>query len=424
MAKMVVMDFQSFSYAMEVAKLDLSYIQERIPNRKAKEIYELIRRQGIVSKIDLLESSGMTVSTLTRLLEELTSQGLILESGLGVSTGGRRPILYEINPSYAYVFGLEISRTLSKLVLVDMRMNKLDDCSWNMTSDITPDVLISLVAFEVKRMTARHGLQPSAILGLGIGAVGPLDRFSGVILEPLYFPAPGWRNVDICRRLTEQLQVPVLLDNGANTALLAESWTNRSQSYRHLLYVHAGIGIRSAMLSEGKIIYGAVDMEGSVGQMIIQTDGVPHRNPGGNYGALESYASIYAIEQVARTRLKQGRNSILQALTSDPEEIMYPQIAEALKKNDPLVVEIIEQSAAYFGIGLANLLNMLHPEKVILGGPLIAGNERFFRTATQAAVKNTYYFPDYQVVFSKGNLGEEALAMGAAVMVMNGLTSG
>lgn len=363
----------------------------------------------------------MTVSTLTRLLEELTSQGLILESGFGISTGGRRPILYEMNPAYAYVFGLEISRTLSKLVLVDLAMNKLDSRSWVMSEEMTPDVLTGLIADEADRMLAEHQIAKSAVLGLGIGAVGPLDRIAGVILEPSYFPAPGWKNVAICRMLGSRLSLPVLLDNGANTALLAESWVNRSQSFKHLLYVHAGIGLRSSMLSEGKIIYGAVDMEGSVGQMIIQTDGISHRDAGGNYGALESYASLYAVEKAARSALKQGRATLLSQLVGDPEQLQYRHVLEALKKNDPLVVEIMTEAATYFGIGLANLLNILHPEKVILGGPLLAEGELFFQIATQVAIRKAYYYPAYQVVFSKGNLGEEALAIGAAVMVMNQL---
>jgi predicted NBD/HSP70 family sugar kinase len=408
---------------MEVVELELMGITERITNRKAKEIYEFIRRQGTVSKIDLLEKSGMTVSTLTRLVEELTSQGFVLESGFGASTGGRRPILYQMNGTYAYVFGVEISRTLSRLVLVDLDMNKLDDHSWAMSPEMTPDKLCGWIAKEAQRMMERHSLTTASILGMGIGAVGPLDRHTGVILEPLYFPAPGWQNVEICALLRGKLGIPVLLDNGANTAILAESWLSRAQSYQHLLYVHAGIGLRSAMVSEGKVIYGAVDMEGSVGQMIIQTDGMPYRNATGNYGALESYASIYALERVAKAGLKQGRSTILQQEVEDAEKLTYSDILQALQKNDPFVIGIVQEAATYFGIGLANLLNILHPEKVILGGPLLAGSELFFQTATHVAVRKAYYYPTYQVVFSRGSLGEEALAIGAAVMVMGYLTS-
>ncbi|WP_235550520.1 ROK family protein [Paenibacillus sp. Soil750] len=401
--------------------MNVDVITERISNRKAKEVYELITRQTTVSKIDLLDQSGMTVSTLTRLLEELTSQGLILESGFGASTGGRRPILYEKNPAYAYIFGLEISRTLSKLVLVDLGMNKLETKSWAMTEVMTPGVLLPLIVKEAKRMITHHGIETSQVLGIGIGAVGPVDRVAGVILEPSYFPASGWRHVDICRWLTGELQVPALLDNGANTAILAESWHQRTRSFKHLLYIHAGVGLRSSMVSEGKVIYGAVDMEGSVGQMIIQTDGVAHRNQAGNYGALESYASLYAIEKAAKSALKQGKSTVLVHMVEDPEQVTYQHIMEALKKNDPLAVEIVTEAATYFGIGLANLLNILHPEKVIIGGPLITGGELFFQTATKVAIRKTYYYPAYQVVFSKGQLGDEALAIGAAVMVMNQL---
>jgi predicted NBD/HSP70 family sugar kinase len=401
--------------------LNVEVISERISNRKAKEVYELITRQTTVSKIDLLDQSGMTVSTLTRLLEELTSQGLILESGFGASTGGRRPILYEKNPAYAYIFGVEISRTLSKLVLVDLGMNKLETKSWAMTEVMTPEVLIPLIVQEAQRMLAQHGIQTSELLGMGIGAVGPVDRLSGVILEPSYFPANGWRHVEICRWLSEELHIPALLDNGANTAILAESWHQRTRSFKHLLYIHAGVGLRSSMVSEGKVIYGAVDMEGSVGQMIIQTDGVSHRNQTGNYGALESYASLYAIEKATKSALKQGRSTVLIHMVEDPEQVTYTHIMDALKKNDPLAVEIVTEAATYFGIGLANLLNILHPEKVIIGGPLITGGELFFQTATQVAIRRTYYYPAYQVIFSKGQLGDEALAIGAAVMVMDQL---
>ena len=404
--------------------MELAQITERIPNRKAREIYELICRQTTISKTELLEQSGMTASTLTRLLEELTSQGLILESGFGVSTGGRRPILYEKNPTYAYIFGVEISRTLSKLVLVDLNMTKLDSRSWAMTAEMTPEVLIALIANEAHRMLDENRIDKTLMLGVGIGAVGPVDRLTGAILEPAHFPATGWKQVQICRLLTDRLGIPALLDNGANTAILAESWISRTQSFKHLLYIHAGIGLRSSMVSEGKVIYGAVDMEGSVGQMIIQTDGIPHRDVSGNYGAMESYTSLYAIEKAARSALKQGRATLLSNLVEAPEQLTYSHVLEALKKNDPLVVEIITEAATYFGIGLANLLNILHPEKVILGGPLIAGGELFFQIATQVAIRKTYYYPTYQVIFSKGQLGEEALAIGAAVMVMDQLVKG
>ncbi|WP_282941224.1 ROK family transcriptional regulator [Paenibacillus sp. RC67] len=401
--------------------MSLLPIHERIGSRKHKEIYERIRKQGTVSKIELLEQSQMTGSTLTRTLEELTAQGWLIEAGFGESTGGRRPILYETNPQAAYVFGLDISRMNSKLILCDLHMNKLSVQSWVMDETMTPSRLLTEIADVAVRMMNEHHIAAESVLGMGIGAVGPLDRSSGIILEPLYFSAPGWRNVEVCGYLQQKLGFPVLLDNGANTAIMGESWSDRNRDYRHLLYVHVGVGIRSAMMSNGKVVYGAVDMEGSIGQMIIQTDG-PRIDDHGNYGSLQSFASIHALEQQAQSRLKQGRESSLRYKEKDPDKIHFLHLLHGLREHDPLTVEIFSQAATYFGIGLSNLINILHPEKVILGGSLISSDPSFFQIATRVAIRNTYYYPAYQVVFSLGHLGEEALVTGAAIMVINQLT--
>lgn len=397
-------------------------VQSRIPNRKTKEIYEMIRRQGTVSKQDLREQSNLTSSTLTRVLEELVESGFILEVGYGESTGGRRPILYRINPDFAYVFGLDISRTYSKLVLCDLDHNKKDEKRWEMSESLTPGILMEEVASAAKAMLDKHQVTISAILGMGIGAVGPLDRSRDVILNPRFFPAPEWKEVPIRTLLEEKLDIPVFLDNGVNTAILGEYWNSSVNRYQHLLYIHAGVGLRSSMISEGKIVYGAIDIEGSAGQMIIQTDGLAHRDPGGNYGSWESYASLYAMEQSARSYLKQGRESLLSSLAGHPDAVSYPMLVQALQKKDALAIEIVTQSATYFGIGLANLLNILHPEKVILGGPLFTADDLYFQVATQVAVQKTHHYPSYRVVFAKSSLGEDDVAIGAAVMGTNKLT--
>src|SRR5690606_8438500 len=101
-------------------------LSSRLVNRKAKEIYDRIRQKGTIAKQDLQELSGYTISTLSRILDELTGLGLIVETGYGESTGGRRPTLYETRADYGYVFGLDISRAHSRLVLCDMHLHKLD----------------------------------------------------------------------------------------------------------------------------------------------------------------------------------------------------------------------------------------------------------------------------------------------------------
>lgn len=397
-------------------------VKERIPSPKAKELFYDIRRKQEISKSDLLASSGLTISTLTRVLDELVSIGVISESGLGASTGGRRPILYQVRGEYGYAFGLDVSRVVSRLILLNLAGQTLETAEWDMTVDMTPERLIGEVVGRAREWIAAHGIPLDQIIGMGIGAVGPLDREAGIIEEPEWFAAPGWQHVEIVRLIEEALHVPVLLDNGANAAIVAEAWANRGKDFRHMLYVHGGTGLRLSMMSDSKLIYGAADMEGSFGQMIIQADGIPYRTAKGNHGCLDSYASVHAIEREVNSRLRIGRSSRLQQMLEPGEPARFSHIMQALKQMDPMVTEVVTQAATYFGIGLANLLNILYPEKVVLGGPLMTDSNLFFYTATQTAIRKTYHYPKYQVIFSKGSYGEEAIAVGAALLMLEQLT--
>ncbi|MEK4118764.1 ROK family protein [Paenibacillus sp. FSL W8-0919] len=380
-----------------------------------KQVYDRISYLGTASKVDLMHYFSITSSSMTRLLEEMTSQGLIVVSGLGTSTGGRKPLLFQTNPTYRYLLGLDISRIHSALGLYDMHLNTLSLTRWNMDDQMTPERLVDLVASEAGKFLAAQGISADDVLGIGIGAVGPLDQSKGLILEPEFFSAPSWINVPICELLETRLGIPALLDNGANTALIGEHWALRAHNIQHALYVHAGVNIRSAAMSGGQVLRGAVDTEGAVGQMIIQANG-PRLRDKGNYGALEAFVSVPALEERVRTQLKIGRYSMLSGMP--PDHVNFSALVDALVSGDPLVTEQFTETAAYLGIGLANLINALHPEYVILGGPLMTAHRMVFDNAVEIAKKNTYHYPEYNPVFTPGILTDEAVATGAAIMVL------
>src|SRR5699024_7839478 len=136
-------------------------------------------------------------------------------------TGGRPPALYEINPTYNYIIGIDISRTHTKIVIVDLNFNIIDQYAITMTKKHTPSYTINVIIQKIHEMMSRLHLPTEQILGVGIGTVGPLDRDNGIILNPELFLAPGWQNVSIVQALHEAFPKQViLLENGANTAAL------------------------------------------------------------------------------------------------------------------------------------------------------------------------------------------------------------
>ncbi|WP_238996541.1 ROK family transcriptional regulator [Paenibacillus pinistramenti] len=383
-----------------------------------RAVYDRIAVQKDISKAELLERFKLTGSSLTRLLEELIREGWIIEAGLGQSTGGRKPILYRINPLRRVIFGLEISRLYSSLGLYDLNMNPLAFSRWTMDETMTPEHLLERIAARIGSMLLEQGIDKSRVEGIGIGAVGPLDRQKGILINPQHFPAEGWQNLPVCGWLEQRTGIKAVLENGANTALIGEHWALRDERIQDMLYVHAGTGLRSAMMSSGQIVHGAVDREGSIGQMVIQTDG--HRlHDSGNYGALEAYASVQALEKQVRAQRRLGLNRLdgPEKKEMPADKINFDTLTEALRQGNRFVEELFLQSAVYLGIGLANLINILHPEAVILGGPLIHAHPGYYDKVISAAKDKIYYYPEYQPLFVNEMLQENAVSTGAALLV-------
>ncbi|CAJ1316819.1 ROK family transcriptional regulator [Paenibacillus nuruki] len=382
-----------------------------------RQVYDRIAVQDQISKTELLQEMDITSSSLNRILDELVREGWISESGQGQSTGGRRPTLYRIDPTHRYILGLEISRVYSVLGLYDLQMNTIASYRWFMDEQMTPERLVDYVEERIDWMLNDYQLTWSQIIGIGIGAVGPLDREKGIILNPVYFPATGWKNVAICQMLNERTGLMAVLENGANTALIGEHWAVRDENMQHMLFVNVGAGIRSAMMSGGQLVRGAVDREGSIGQMIIQTDG-ERLHDQGNYGALEAFASVQALEQQVRQRMKLGMDIWEAAEDLTPEQVHFDTLITGLNQGNIFLQELFARSAGYMGIGLANIIHILLPEKVILGGALINANPSYYEQAIAVARKKVGYDDSYQPIFSKGVLQERAVAVGAAVMIL------
>ncbi len=387
-----------------------------------RQTYERIAAQDDVSKLELMKDIDITSSSLNRVLDELLHEGWIVESGLGQSTGGRKPVLYRINAHNRYIFGLDISRVYSVLGLYDLRMNTLFSYRWSMDESMTPEKLVEEVGQQIEQVLAERHMSRRRIMGIGVGAVGPLDHETGMIHRPLYFNAQGWQQVPICRLLHERTELPALLDNGTNTALLGEYWAMREDNVRHVLYVNAGMGIRSAYLSDERLMRGAVDKEGAVGQMIVEAGGA-RLHEQGNYGALEAYASIQALEQQARQHsrigLGQDRSHVQAAEPIGPIDMLdWQRLTTRLQQGEAGLQELFHRSASYMGIGLANLVNTLQPERVILGGALIGAAPDYYDTAVHVARQQIYGEPATYPQFSRGYLQEHAVSVGAAVMVL------
>ena len=237
------------------------------------------------------------------------------------------------------------------------------------------DVLDRLVAQAERTITQTTREVPGAeIVGVGVGAPGPLDTRSGIVLLT---PNLGWVNLPLRRIIHDRLGLPAALDNDANCAVLGEWWVGAARGSRNAIGLTIGTGIGGGLILEGKLYHGASDVAGEIGHTTIDTEG--RRCKCGNYGCLEAYASgpnialraIEALEAGAESRLPEHVGGELRRITAQT-------VYEAAQDGDDLALEVVNDTAKFLGVGIANLLNVFNPEVVVIcGGVTLAGDHLF-----------------------------------------------
>jgi glucokinase len=237
------------------------------------------------------------------------------------------------------------------------------------------DVVDRLVTLAERAIAQTRREVPGAeIVGVGVGAPGPLDTKSGIVLLT---PNLGWVNLPLRRIIHDRVGLPAVLDNDANCAVLGEWWVGAARGSRHAIGLTIGTGIGGGIILDGKLYHGASDVAGEIGHTTIDTEG--RRCKCGNYGCLEAYASGPNIAMRAREALEAGAVSILPSqVGGDLKRITAQTVYEAAAAGDELALEVVNDTAKFLAVGVANLLNVFNPEVVVVcGGVTLAGDHLF-----------------------------------------------
>jgi glucokinase len=237
------------------------------------------------------------------------------------------------------------------------------------------DVLDRLVALAARAVERTRQQVPGAeILGVGVGAPGPLDTRSGVVLLT---PNLGWVNMPLRQIIHDRLGLRTALDNDANCAVLGEWWVGAARGSRHAIGITIGTGIGGGLILDGRLYHGASDVAGEIGHTTIDTEG--RRCKCGNYGCLEAYASGPNIALRAIEAVEAGAESRLPAyVAGDLRQLTAQTVYQAAQDGDELALEVVNDTAKFLGVGIGNLLNIFNPEVVVVcGGVTLAGDHLF-----------------------------------------------
>ena len=255
-----------------------------------------------------------------------------------------------------------------------------------------PDRVVALIAEMVDdcvRLSARTtGAIKLDVVGVGIGAPGPLDTTAGVVL---FAPNLGWRDVPLREQVARATGFEASLENDANCATLGEWWRGAARNARYVAGITVGTGIGGGIVLDGKLYHGSADMAAEIGHTTIAYAG--RRCSCGNYGCLEAYASGSAIAARAREALEAGAESRLASyVDGDVSALTAATVYQAANDGDPLALEIVTDTAKYLGTGVANIVNVLNPDIVVVQGGVTFAGDRLFGPL-RAEVKQRAFRP-------------------------------
>ncbi|KOR90693.1 hypothetical protein AM231_08850 [Paenibacillus solani] len=370
-------------------------------NLNLQTMYRIIHKFGPVSVSDVVELSKLKPNTCARLLEELMQANLIQLSGYGLSSGGRKPLMYRINPEAYSVIGVDISLSYITIALLDLELNIVDVSKKKFHSSESAEAIQAFCVESVQRLILEHHIDQEKLLGIGLGSTN-LRPVNGIV-----------------QLLEERFKVRVIEKNGADLAALGEYRKFNPDRGERLIYTMCSISIRSGLVTnlgiENRL---SVLSDRAFGHMVVDVNGP--RCSCGSYGCLEALSSIQAIRHELIRLIRLGQPSKLTELVDNIEYFEFEHLQEALTLEDPLTCQVVRTAAYYFGVGLFNLILITQPDTVIIGGAL-GPNPVFFNTAVDAVTKRMTNMPEMNIQY-KPAANYNIVAIGAGCHIIDSFT--
>ncbi|MGC4806407.1 ROK family transcriptional regulator [Micromonospora sp. DT233] len=361
---------------------------------------------GPLSRQELGQSTALSLASVSNLVGEMIGEGLVEEAGSVESDGGRPRVLLRVRPGYGYLVGADVGETRIQVELFDLAMTALAKAEHPIDAAAPdPGEVVAHLLHGLTAVTEQAGVDPSAVLGFGVAVSGTVERTADAVVHAQTL---GWAGVPLGAMLRAGTAIPVHVDNGAKTLGQAEMWFGAGRGARHAVVALVGSGVGAAVITDGVSYRGAHSSAGEWGHTTIAYGG--RRCRCGNLGCLEAYVGAAAILERYR-QANRGR-----PVAGDDEE---SALGELLRAETTTAAAVLDETVGYLGAGVANLVNLFNPERVVLGGWAgLALGERFLPRIREATARHALRQPYAQATIELCQLGPDAVAMGAATLPM------
>lgn len=374
-----------------------------------QQILGLCINDGDYSIAELSKETGISIPTVTKMVNELIDEGFLEELGKTDTSGGRRPSIYGPNPSAGYFIGTDITRHHISIAASDFKGNILEykeDIPFILEST---EASISALCDLLKKYTKRFGINEENVLAYGINLTGRVNHETDYSFS--YFLG---EDKPLAAILEEKLETTVFIENDSRAMTYGEYICGRGNKEKNFLFINVSWGLGMGMIIDGKLAYGKSGFSGEIGHFPLLDNGIICQC--GKIGCLETGASGSAVHRIFIEKLKEGKVSVLSENFAKGQNITLDDILDALVEEDVLAIESIEEVGNTLGKAIAGLINIFNPELVIIGGRLSVAEEYLMLPIRSAINKHSLNIVSRDTVIKFSKLGKRAGAYGACML--------
>ena len=368
-------------------------------------VIDALRDEGLISRAEIARRTGLSRSTVSSLVSELQADGLVVErpepAAAHGDQGGRPPILLSFDASAGVAVGIDFDHHHVRVAVADLSSRILAEREQQLDTDHAAHEGLDAAAALVAELLEEAGVDEARVIGAGMCLPGPVHRPTGVVGSTAILP--GWVGVAAAEEMHRRLELPILVDNDANLAALAEAAFGAGRDAKDLVYLMISSGIGAGLVLNGRLYRGAEGLAGELGHVLVDADGPVCRC--GNRGCLETVAGTDALADLLRRSHGDGLDG--------------RAIVRLARDGDLGCRRVIADAGRAIGKAAATLVNVLNPELLIVGGDLADAGELLLGGVRESLERSALPTAVQAAAVVAGSLGDRAEVLGAIALVLS-----
>ncbi|AIQ75342.1 MULTISPECIES: ROK family transcriptional regulator [Paenibacillus] len=325
--------------------------QDFMKRQNRLTVFEIIKNQQPISRASIAKQTGMSPTTVSRIVGELTEEGYLLDSEQVSSGLGRKSTLIGMIDTSVLSVGVELDRSLMSIGIVDLQGQLICSSQFPRTPDESPDRTLERIKDAIDQLFQQHVIDRTRIVGIGVGLPGIVNNEEGIVVFSVQL---GWKNVPLAKRLKELTGFEIAVDNELKVRALAEHLKGAAVGSSRTALLGFGQGVGSAMILEGEIYRGVMNSAGEIGHTTVDPNGMMCEC--GKAGCLQTYINISSLLSEAN-RIRPIRT--------------IEELFAAKHAGEQWAIHLIDRALMYMAITINNVVCMYNPDSVILSGELV-----------------------------------------------------